>query len=350
MQIIEATIHRFQKAAHTSGQGSVITQLRTTTLPIDSILQDVCTDLLALYNKSTDSSGSFGTNTNVHIFPVRFREYLDESLTFAQLTNATVDLIASQMENSRLSNGGYALFLRYDEPPNEFFLIAMLKLKSGASIDNTSLELLPTMSIDLDLLNEAARINISRFKNDVQPYLTFIKGARKATEVTEYFRDALACLNYTSASEQTKQLIAAADDFVFQRSDLQSEEMRQHERLETRRRLYDCLRQNPSEINLTTAAAAVYPEAPNEFMDFSKAVVDGERKYSFGDRFKPDRKETQKLRRIRGTIGTVNVSFDVDDVRQGKVSYDADADAILIKRPSEKLKQDILEHVDDTSN
>lgn len=346
VQVIEATIHRLQKAAHTHGEGSVTTQLRNSNLPVDETLKGVCRDLLALYNRASDSSGTFGSNPNVHVFPIRFDEYLQGALEFPDLSRATVDLIASQMETSRLANGGYVLFLRYREPPNDFLLIAMLKLKPGAGIDEGSLSLLPTVNIDLDLLNEAARINITRLKASEEPYLTFIKGSRKATEVTEYFRNALACQNYTNSAEQTKHLIQAADDFVRQRADLPTEEQKQHERLETRRRLFECLQQNREEITLPTVAAAIHPADPDEFVTFSQSVVDGERKYKFDGRFKPDRKTARGLRRITGTIGTVRLSFDVEDVRSGAVEYDRRRDAIVIKQPSQKLKQDILEYVD----
>lgn len=348
VQIIEATIHRLQKAAHTHGDDSVTTQLRESNLPIDETLKGVCRDLLALYNRTSDSSGTFGSNPNTHVFPVRLDEYLQGTLTFPNLSHATVDLIASQMATSRLANGGYVLFLHYQEQPNNFLLIAMLKLKPGAGIDEDSLSLQPTVNIDLDLLNEAARINITRFQTNIEPYLTFIKGSRKATEVTEYFRNALACQNYTNAAEQTKHLIQAADDFVGQRDDLSTNDQKQHERLETRRRLFECLQQNREEITLETVAAAIHPIDPQEFINFSQSEINGERKYKLNNRFKPDRKTTQGLRRIAGTIGTVRLSFDVEDVRSGAVEYDIQRDAIIIKQPSQKLKQDILEHVDAT--
>lgn len=350
MQIIEATIHRLQKLAHTHGEGSVTAQLRDDTLPVDETLEGICRDLLALYNRTSDSSGTFGSNPNVHVFPVRFGEYLQGALDFSDLSRAAVDLIANQMESARLANGGYALFLRYREAPNEFLLIAMLKLKSGAGIDEESLGLLPTLNIDLDLLNEAARINITRFHANEEPYLTFIKGARKSAGVTEYFRNALGCQSYTNAAEQTKQLIMAADDFVRQREDLETEEQKQHERLETRRRLYECLQQNRDEVTLATAAAAIYPAEPGEFVTFSQVLAEGERKYRFDGRFKPDRKATLSLRRISGSMGTVRVSFDVADVRSGTVGYDPRLDAIIIKNPSNKLKEEIRENDDTTAS
>jgi hypothetical protein len=45
MQVTEATIHRIQKAAHTSGEGSATTQIREGNLPIDDTLLTVSRDL-----------------------------------------------------------------------------------------------------------------------------------------------------------------------------------------------------------------------------------------------------------------------------------------------------------------
>lgn len=349
MQIIEATIHQLQKIAHVHGEGSVTLITRDSNLPIDDTLDRTCQELLSLYNRSSDSSGTFGGNPDVHVFPVRLKNFKEDSIGFIDLTKITVNLIAERMALVPPSSGGYALFLRYHQAQNEFFLIAMLKLKPGAGID-ASLGLTPSLHIDLAQLHEAARVNITRFQLGEEPYLTFIKGARKAHDVTEYFRAALGCESYTSSAAHTKELISAADDFVRQRNDLASNEEIQHERLETRRRLFECLQQNRDEINLATAAAAINPQEPQDFVEFSQTLVDGERKYKFDARFKPDRKTTLGLKRISGTVGTIRLSFDVNDVRTGALEYDAQRDAIIINKPSSVLKQQIISNGDSTSD
>ncbi|MBW7909554.1 MAG: nucleoid-associated protein [Kiritimatiellae bacterium] len=116
--------------------------------------------------------------------------------------------------------------------------------------------------------------------------------------------------------------------------------------MNTRRRLFECLQENREEVTLVTAAAAIHPAEPEDFILFSQTLVDGERKYKFDGRFKPDRKTTQNLRRISGSMGSVRVSFDVEDVRSGTVKYDVQHDAIIISQPSNKLKNDILDNVD----
>lgn len=350
MEIIEATIHRLQKEAHTQGEGTVELQHRDENLPVDETLTTVCKELLQLYNRSSDSSGILGKDRDLHVFPVRLNEYLADSLSFPQLCHATVGLIAHHMQDARFSSGGYALFLRYREPPNDFFMVAMLKLKPGAGIDEESLGLLPTLNIDLDLLNEAARVNLTRLASDDQPYLTFIKGRRKSEHVTKYFRDALACLNYTDSATQTRELVAACDDFVAQREDLKTEVEKQQEKLKARERLHDCLNANREEVTLATLAAAIHPVEPEEFVTFSQAVEAGERRYKFNARFKPDRRVTQNLRRIQGTMGSIRLSFDVQDVRTGTVDYDDNRDAVIINNPTEQLKKEILENRDEPAD
>lgn len=349
MQIAEATIHHLEKRAHTHGEGSVTLRPRDENLPIDETLEAVCKDLLALYNKSLDSQGTFGADPNVHVFPQRLNDYLTGVLEFQAMTEATMRMIASRMQEVRFATSGYALFLRYSEPPNDFLLIAMLKLKPGAGVDAETLSLLPTLNIDLDLLNEAARINITRLTANTEPYLTFIKGARKKSEITEYFRQAIACTHFTHAAEQTKTLIRAADDFVNQRADIPTQEIRQDVRNRMRRQLHDCLRDNADEVTLETLAAAIHPDAPAEFVEFVRQVDNGERRYPFNDRFRPDKTVVRSIRRIESRFGSVRICFDVADVQSGVVSYDEQRNILTIQDPPDRLRTEVLEYQSDAT-
>ncbi|HEX2518398.1 MAG TPA: hypothetical protein VHK04_02530, partial [Castellaniella sp.] len=87
MEIIEATIHRLIKTVHSHGEDSVAIQMRDANLPIDDTLKVVSRDLLALYGRSSDSSGTLGDNPTLHMFPVRLNEYLQGELSFADLTH-----------------------------------------------------------------------------------------------------------------------------------------------------------------------------------------------------------------------------------------------------------------------
>src|SRR3546814_1739268 len=116
-----------------------------------------------------------------------------------------------------------------------------------------------------------------------------------------------------------------------------SDEEKQTEKHDARRRLYDCLRQNSEEVTLATVAAVVFPQHREEFETFAIVTDSGERKYPFNLRFRPDKRVVQTLKRISGSMGSVRVSFDVSDVAAGVVSSDPRQNAPIIDRKSTRL-------------
>lgn len=344
MLIQEATIHQLIKAVQTTGDGSVEHHHRPDALPIDAVLTTLCTDLLALYNSTVNSYGTLGQDTTTQMFPVRLNEYTGGTAAFHVFTTATLSLIKKEMQGSTFANGGYALFLRYQHDANDFMLIAMLKLKPGAGIDEATLSLQPTLNIDLNRLHEAARINLTRLTTTTEPYLSFIKGKAKKGDVTEYFRNALACENFTNSSHHTDQLIQAADAFVDARPDLVTPEAKREEKGHMRRRLVDCFYNNAEEVNLQALAVAIMPGSPQDFVDFVRTGPQADQ-YQINDSFKPHRPTYNKIRRITGKIGgSVTVGFDVADVQALRVYYDPVIDGLVLKSPPESLKKTILDN------
>ncbi|KRC08541.1 hypothetical protein ASE11_22485 [Hydrogenophaga sp. Root209] len=342
VEIVEATIHRLDKAVQTRGAGSVAVQPREETLPLDPVLQRLCESLVLMYARAANSNGTLGVDPTAHRFPVHLGAYVDEQLEFIPFTRHAASLVAMQMEDSFLASGGYALFLRYRSDAHDFMLVAMLKLKPGAGIDAGTLSLTETLNIDLAHLNEAARVNITRWKTNQQPYLTFIKGATRQAEVSEYFRDALACTSFTDSKHHTEAVLRAAHDFVNAREDLTVEQKRE-EMAVMRQRLFACFDNNREEVPLATIAANVNPGSPGDFLEHVRNRPEGQG-YDLDDRFKPHRATYVLLKRVRGKMGTVSLSFDVADVQAERVLYDSGADAIVLKSPTEALKRSIQEH------
>jgi nucleoid-associated protein len=343
VQIIEATIHQLEKGAQTQGLDSVNIHPRPNHLPIDGVLQRLSDSLILMYTKVANSNGTLGVDPIAHRFPVHLKQYLDGGTAFMQFTLETIGQIARKMEDSFLASGGYALFLRYRNDAQDFVLVAMLKLKPGAGIAAGTLDLTETLNIDLAHLNEAARINLTRWHDNQQPYLTFIKGGTRQADISDYFREALACTSYTDSKHHTEALLRAARDFVETRLDL-SPEPRRLEMLAMRHRLFDCLDSNREEVPLATIAAAVNPIAPEAFLAHVASRAEGGDGYHLDERIKPNRKTYISLKRVSGKIGTVSLSFDVADVQAERVLYDAGTDSIILKSPNDALKAAILEH------
>lgn len=342
MNIKDAIVHHLAKEQHTSGPESVVLHVREDLLPMDETLNSVCTQTLALFNRRGNNTGTFGQNEDVHRFPIRVQQYLDGEVVFEDFSAHAVEIIQSEMSKASAASGGHAFFVRYESGGEEFLLVAMLKLREGAGIDEASLGLLPTLVIDTDKLHEAARLNITRWKSGDQPYLTFIKG-RGADTVTAYFREALACEGYTSGRHHTKQIISAAEAYVLSLESLTVEDRKERWTV-VRERLFECFSQNKSEVGLAAIAVAVEPLEPQEFEAFV-TTSDQASQFQVSHHFKPDREAYRGLKRVRAKMGTVTVAFDIDDVRQGRVAFDASANALLIYGPSEDVKKEITDNV-----
>jgi nucleoid-associated protein len=340
MEIKNAIIHKLVKAQHTSGEGSVTLQMRQELLPNDATLTSVCSQTLHLFQRKGNNTGTFGQDEDVHRFPIRVQEHLGGKADFVEFSKHALNIIQEKMSHSSASNGGHAFFVHYSSGEDEFLLVAMLKLREGAGIAD-NLALLPTLVIDTDRLHEAARVNLSRWAKDEQPYLTFIKG-RGADEVTAYFRDALACEGYTSGRHHTKQVIEAAEKYVHELDGLNQEEKRQRW-TEVRARLFDCFASNKDEVGLTAIAVAIEPNSPDLFVDYV-TVGPKAAQFQVSHQFKPDRDSYRALKRVSGKMGSVSVSFDVADVLQGRVAYDEASDALLIYGPAPELKRGVTEN------
>lgn len=342
IQITDATIHQLNKAAQTKDEGSVTLNARQESLQKDEVLNGLCQSLVDLYTRHANSNGTLGQDPVDHRFPLHLRSYIEGQTNFIPFTHDVLGILKTQMEDSFLSTGGYALFLRYSIDEHDMLLVVMLKLKAGAGIDDATLSLTKTLNIDLDHLHEAARINVTRWLGGQQPYLTFIKGRSSANDVSEYFRKALACTGFTDSKHHTEAILRAADEFVNARIDLDAAG-KQVERIAMRQRLYECLSSNFVEVPLITVAAAVHPNDPQNFVDHIKTkAVDGG--YHIDDRFKPHRTTFQKLHRVKARFGTVQVAFDVEDVREERVRYDEQLDAVVLLNPPETLKQTLKEN------
>lgn len=342
IKIREAIIHQLIKSEKTKGDGSVQVRPRKTTLPHDDVLKALCSSLVSMYAQVANSNGTLGIDPNAHKWPLVLTEYSKGALPFIEFSSASVGLIAEEMQEAFLSNGGYALFLRYEADAQDFLMVAMLKLKEGAAVDAETLDLKPTLNIDLAHLNEAARVNLTRWKAKEEPHLTFIKGRAKSAPVSDYFREALACTNFTDSKFHTEKAIQAAKDFVEQLEFESIAEKRQAQ-ADMRARLVLCFEQSKIEVPLVTVAAAVHPAAPEDFLSFVQEK-EGPDAYHLNDRFAPHRKSYIALKRVTGRMGSVTVAFDVADVQAERVRYDPDMNSLVISNPSEDLKRVIEEN------
>lgn len=335
MQLQEAILHQISKDVQTSGPGSTSVTPRKAVLPIDDRLQKTAEDIVKVYGKLLSGYGTFGEDATLHQFPVFLRDYVANTTNFVSFTEQATLLISREMSKVFFANGGYALFLRYTNQGQDWLLVVMLKLRPGTGLDKATLELLDTLTFDVDHLHEAARVDLGKWAADAHPYLSFIKRGR-SDDVTQYFRDALGCTEYTQSKHNTEQMKDASEAFY------KAQGWNKEQEREARRRIYeycDARLKAQEPVNLTALSAIIDDQNPEAFRDFVR-----ESDFEVSETFKPHRDTYVSLKRIRGKFGSVTVGFDVNDVQTGRVDYDEAHQCLVITGAPSELVSEILKY------
>jgi nucleoid-associated protein len=336
MQVREAILHRISKEKNTTGADSATTQKRPTRLAADKRLERTVEDILKIYGKSTSGYGTFNTNETVYRFPVLLKGYVTAGEDFIAFTNEATDLIAAKMGDEPFSTGGYALFLRYTNQGQDWMLVAMLKLKPGTGVNEQTLELSDTLSLDIDHLHEAARVDLGKWQAGTQPYLSFIKKRQSGAEVSRYFREALGCTEYTDSKHHTAQMRDAFDAYSADNS------WTQEQKRAARQRIYDycdAKEKAGESVNLSALSALIDDQNPGAFSEY---VRDND--FEVGETFKPHKATYTRFKRISRTFGSVKVSFDVQDLLNGGVDFDEDNACLVINNLPQELIDEIKKH------
>lgn len=336
MNIAEAILHRIEKNKNTSGKGTAQLTMRPVRLPIDDKLERTVSDILHIYSKSTSGYGTFDTNEAVYRFPVLLRDYIVSGADFISFTHDTTRFIAKEMEDESFATGGYALFLRYANQERDWLLVAMLKLKPGTGVNEQTMELSDTLSFDIDHLHEAARIDLGKWQADAQPYLSFIKKRQGGQDVSRYFREALGCTEYTDSKHNTGKMLEAFEAYG------ERQGWTQEQKRDGRRRVYDyCETKDKAgePANLTALSALINDQDPDAFSTFVR-----EEGFEIGETFKPHKTTYVRFRRIQRQFGSVKVSFDVQDLLDGRVAYDDVNGCLVITELPVELIDEIKKH------
>lgn len=331
MEIREAIVHGFDKAAQSY---DVKFHPREDNSSVDEMMQYLGEEVLKVYGRRSDTSGTFDTDETTYPFSNLLANYYHQGNSLLEFSVAACNLIAAQMRESYFATGGYAFFIRYVSQGCDWLLVMMLKLKPGTSIEPETLELLPSLSFDISHLHEAARINLDKWTAGDQPYLSFIKKSTGKEDVTKYFRLSLGCTDYTDSRFNTQKIIEALDRYC-EENGIQGDN-----RLDARKQLHDYFEEknhHPEDksVSLVSLSARINDNDPDAFRNFVK-----DRDIPVSDVFTPSKTIYGKLRRIRRKFGNVSVSFSAEDVEQDVVDYDGDG-TLFIRNIPESLMQDI---------
>lgn len=329
MEIKESIIHGVIKSRETNGDGSVGIKSRADVLPVDERLESLGGEVLKLYGRLSNGYGTFGGDALIHQFPVLLESYMREDIDLKRFSDDVCKLISVPMQEQWMATTTWPLFVRYENMGRDWLLIAMLKLKEGVGIDEKTMDLNDSLSFDVSNLYEAARIDLQKWRDDEQPYLSFIKRRATDADVTKYFRVAISCTEYTDARHNTEVAVQALNEYF------ETEGWDAGRRQVATDKLYSyCVEKKGLDqpVNMTALSAIINDQAPESFIDFVR-----ENEFEVSEVFSPNPATYKKLMRVSRRFGSVSVSFNVSDLRNETVFYDPELQGLVIMNPPADL-------------
>lgn len=293
-------------------------------------------NLRSKYSNSISGYGCIDKSAN-SIFQLQLQEYRDGTIDFIQLTKLLVQrLMTSLAEGQPLkwATGGLIVFLEYVEAGKSFLLITMIKEKKAITFDRANLNLEEFLSIDLDKLHEGARIDLKKWENDEQPYVSFIK--KSSSNISDYFKDSINCVNFTDSKIYTDAVFEAFKEYSSYKSwdtDTKKEKkevLKQHF-IDT---INKKLANGEPVVYLKEISVILNQEEPDDFYNFVR-----EQEIEISDAFQPDRATVRRWMRVTVKSGTINVTFNVADFEQGNITLSQEGN-IVITNVSQKTRDD----------
>lgn len=357
-------IHALVKEQHGPIQPS---KLGSNVLSVeDTAVASLLDGIVGVYGARNNSAhyGTFRSGEGRGPFPDQFRSYVSaenpSADQFMRLTLETMDQLYSKAENSPSASGGYLVFADYSNEQGRFFMVSMIKQKSGLIV-NSRLQPEELMQLDLSRLYQAARINFSKLSDYDQAeenerkdinYLSFISPSASIT-ASGYFITALGCQAGGAPSRATNTLIQESKRLF--REDARLRPNREN----FVRDLYEYLEYKESSgesVRLSEIDQLVLAHVPAELGDEARELVDcfisrlNSEDCEVPTEFPVSRTALNKHTHISGEGNNWKLTFDrgaLGDSSAASVFYDRESDSITISPIPAEMKEKILQELSD---
>lgn len=330
-QINEYTVHKLEKEVNTTGVTTLT--LRDRPLVVNDSGQRLIDAIHEKYTKLTGKSfGSFETNLDNYPTQKYIKEYLEETISFHDLSIKLMERLDFCAKNKPLAKGGYVLISRMAIENEDYFLVAVVTDVLGTAITE-DYEVIDSTHIDLTQLRVVGRINLTAWLSESSKYISFLKGN---TDVSKYFKEFIGCNDVHVVSAESKKLVEVLKHFA---SSLENKtELERDTIIDNAFSYLKGLSVSRQELSLEALANHIFPEDPERL----KALL-GSDEFKIVDGFIPDGKSINGLLRYEGKSQHWSLKFDRVAVRNKHLRYDQRNRIITLSEVSDSLHNDLIE-------
>jgi nucleoid-associated protein len=160
------------------------------------------------YKKSNPIWGVFDKNEEQYPFQLLVKNYLSGKNDFMSFSIKAIEHFEFTITDIPQATGGYVLFAHFHDN-FDFIMTIVLSHKSAFNIDD-QLDLNKLLSLDIEKLDVANFLNIKRWRDSEETYLSFTPGRK---EVSRYFKKFIGCTDQISSKQQSIRLKKALLDY-----------------------------------------------------------------------------------------------------------------------------------------
>lgn len=331
MPILHSIIHRIDK--RDDAPATLVPA--SAELAVSDALDGLLEGVNKAYHAKTKTWGHFAEagSDAASPFVAELGDYLDDSLTFVELTRRLAERLTALLDD-HLSLSGDLLCLDYRFGETRYLSLALLHHREGFGIGD-DLAVAPVRQLNLAQMSLAMRLDLGQWRGEgsSRQYLSWTRD-RGGKALTEGFAALLGAVEGVDASGETRTLLKAFSDYV-EREDLPEEASR--EKTETLID-YACDQASRGEpITLEELSELLDEKQPKAFYDHIRNAD-----YGLSSEIPPDKRTLNQFRRFTGRAGGVSISFD-SHLLGSSVEYDEERDRLIIKQVPRQLKEQLKE-------
>ncbi|MEC4004892.1 nucleoid-associated protein [Flavobacterium sp. SUN052] len=224
---------------------------------ISSTVNEFVEKLIKNYSSKNPTQGSFKEGEDNYPFQKKVKIYFQDN-DFLKFSVDAMEILLKEIDKAT-TTGGYVVFVHYEDKKTDFLITAMLDKSAQFTVDDKKLDIEKLMTLDIDKLARANRLNVNRWNNNEPQYLSFIKGTR---EISKYFLDFIGSTDISSSKQNLKILKDTIDQYVrFQNI---RGERKERIRENISNYLTKCFN-DEKEVEIDSVSSLIDNENPNDF-------------------------------------------------------------------------------------
>lgn len=291
----------------------------------NNTVKEFVNKLVKSFGSKNPTYGEFQSDSRLYPFQSYAQTYLTDQ-DFLKFSTESMKILDKEIRVPQ-AKGGYVVFTHYVRNETDFLITIMLDKSEQFTINDQSLDIRKLKTLDIDKLARANRINFTKWKNNEDLYLSFIKGTR---DVSGYFQKFIGNTDLTSSKKNSQNLKNAISKFM--REEEFSDEKKEEVNAKINGYLLKQYRNN-EDVQLNAISAHLDPENPISFVSY---VQDNPQIEVSGNYRLSQKADFNIFHRAKFTGDGYKFEFEKNLIRQGKIVRQGN-DIILKDLPQNEL-------------